>query len=372
MPPEKSEIPIQLLVDNLDLLREMYGSETPQKGQIVEIDGYRIEFRGISRTHGMTLQEITILIAISVGTSLLSSATTGLLACWIFSRLSREGKFPVLIGDDLIIKNTSSEIADALTASSSINVNDHDSAQSQWKQPGEMDVMPSIDEKAAMRRVLSGLLEEQLKNITYDLGLASYVSSNAPASELSRSIVQAASVTPQAWQQLQKHVDVVTNPKAIPAKATSVPQVSTKTILAAVQTLAEEKPHSICRSLLLTVFLESSDRLLLLRWKYSNDLGRFGQLLADADELLIASDQYFAGMQGAQVLKGICLVGRGLCSVFSYSSTLERLFIEVADRLVKLTEAQIECDENGWRMVLMQCDHGDLRAAAKALGFESE
>ncbi len=320
----------------------------------------------------MTQQEITILIAISVGTSLLSSATTGLLAFWIFSKLSREGRFPVLVGDDLIVKNTSSEIADALTASSSINVNDHDSEQSQWMQHGEMDVMPSNDEKAAMRRVLSGLLEEQLKEIAYDLGLASYVSSNAPASELSRSIVQAASVTPQAWQQLQKQLDVVTNPKAIPVKATSVPQVSKKTILAMVQTLAAEKPHSFCRKLLLTALLESSDRWLLLRWRNSSDLGAFGQLLADADELLISSDQHFAGMQGVEVTKGICLMGRGLCSVFSYSSTLERLFIEVANRIITLTEAQIECDENGWRMVLMKCNCGDLRAAAKTLGFESE
>ena len=95
-------------------------------------------------------------------------------------------------------------------------------------------------------------------------------------------------------------------------------------------------------------------------------------MLADADELLISSDQYFAGMHGVEVTKGICLMARGLCSVFSYSSTLERLFIEVVERIVKLTEAKIECDVNGWRMVLMQCDHGDLRAASKTLGFESE
>lgn len=103
---------IEVRVSALDekLLDQLFETKDGIRAKTASIDGVEFMLSEIKRRPGMTAEDIIITIVINLATGI----TTGLLAAWIFDKLTGKGETPVEVGDDPEVKTTVQEIEEAI------------------------------------------------------------------------------------------------------------------------------------------------------------------------------------------------------------------------------------------------------------------
>ncbi len=108
----KSNIEICLHCEDLELLQELFGTEAPALQSSMTFDDHELAVKSIERRPGMVAEDVLITIVINVATGI----PTGLLATWIWEKLSKKGARPVAIMDDADMNVTAKEIEEAINA----------------------------------------------------------------------------------------------------------------------------------------------------------------------------------------------------------------------------------------------------------------
>lgn len=92
------------------LLDQLFETKNGVRTKTANIDGVDFKLGDIKRRPGMTAEDIIITIIINLATGM----TTGLLAAWIYEKLTAKGETPVEVGDDPEVKASVKEIEEAL------------------------------------------------------------------------------------------------------------------------------------------------------------------------------------------------------------------------------------------------------------------
>ena len=104
---------IRIHAEDLTVLKELFGTDSPKPATSAALDGVpnaKVEFVQLARRPGMTGEDIVITVVINLVTGI----PAGVLANWIYTRLSRRGMLPVEVGRDEIVKTTEAEIRKSL------------------------------------------------------------------------------------------------------------------------------------------------------------------------------------------------------------------------------------------------------------------
>lgn len=104
-------ITVRIHANDRNVLTELFGTESPERGTKATSDGIEATFIGLDRRPGMTMEDILITITIN----LVTGVPTSLVAAWIYARLAKNGEQGVEIGKDPMIQVTEEEIREAVS-----------------------------------------------------------------------------------------------------------------------------------------------------------------------------------------------------------------------------------------------------------------
>jgi hypothetical protein len=102
---------VRIYASDTELLEKLFGVSAPDRGATTSIDGVEVSFASLGKRPGMSTTDLIITVLINRTTGV----PTSLLAAWIYSHLAKEGKQPVEIGSDPLVKVGEAQILKAVT-----------------------------------------------------------------------------------------------------------------------------------------------------------------------------------------------------------------------------------------------------------------